>query len=344
MAAVKGIALELVDQGSGAPIGPTVMRDIATFSPAPNHLKLRASLNAGPDGFINVSSYTSALQTVVNSGFDLPWLVIQGGTEEGYQKLKGAARLAAMPNAKLGYKGDPFLNPYIDILANKVVSFMDALPRELVPKYWFLWNEGNEDSITLQEGQDPGPNKPMSVAGRVWGAMLVTLTKRIKAKYPDTVLIPGSLSCLAKFFTDPAGDWVAGYLGLALDYINTHGVAAPYGFESLSLNLEGILSETYIEGCAKQLTAVMRKYGITGQTVIGEAGEHNEDLVGLDWSPTWQGLVKHMGVVFLYCWGTLDPTKYGCRVVGINAAGNIYPRDKTDFYDKFVAMNEPQAV
>lgn len=335
MAGVPGIVLQLVDEQSGAVIDDQILKDIASFSPAPRHLKIRASLSVGPDNTVNVGAYMKAFQALKDGGFDPPWMVIHGGLETAYQKLKGFAYQVAMPNAKLGYLSNPLLNQYISALADKVVKAMTDFG-DLCPKYWFLWNEANEDSNTLQEGQVP--QKSMALSAKNYGALLATLSAQIKDTFPNVVLMPGSLSCLAKFNTDPAGPWVGQYFGSALQYMNDNGVKAPYNFENITLNLEGILTDEYVEGCAKQLSVVMRTYGLTGQTIIGEWGEENQDLAGVDMTETFQSLMKHFSFVFLYCYNTVNAQLYGVRTVGISPNGILYPRDKTVFYDQFANL------
>lgn len=342
MSAQQGIVLKLVDDATGATIDGRILQDLSDLAPAPHHLQIRTSIGVDTFNKVNIPAYINVFKLLQAHGFELPWIVIQGGLEEGYHQYSGAAYQANMPNARMGYQGNGLLNPYIDLLTQKVIGLVDAFfAAGVLPKYWFIWNEGNEDSDSLQVGQVP--QKPMALSAEVFGAMLIHMTRAVSFACPDAfkqvVMIPGSLSCLAKFNTDPAGPWVGGYLNDALAFVKTaYGYQAPYLFSSLCLNLEGILTDDYCRGCAQQLGVVMRKNGITGGTIIGEWGEQNQYTTSENMLPTFQGLTKHFSNVFFYNYDTLNPKLYGLRTVGIDPTGCLYPKDKTAFYEPFRAM------
>jgi len=330
--AVQGIVSILNDPISGAVIGPQWTQDLATLSPALNHLTIRASISVDNNNHVNIKSVQTSLQAYKDAGFPV-WLVLHGGLENHYQSLTGNDYLAAMPNAKLGLNGDMMMNDYINRFSLTAVGTLQALG-DLCPDTVFIWNEANLDGPSLVTGAKPVKNQ--SLSPQVFGALLGTTAKRIAASCPNVkTILPGSLSCLVKFNTDPSGPWVGGYLKTALTYINTYGMVAPYPFSGLSLNLEGIIDDKYATWCAQAVTNLVKSFNIGGQAVIGEWGLANSSIKGADMTPTFTALSKHFGTIFLYCHNTQVPNdlnSYGTTLSTINPQGVIVPNGHTAFY------------
>lgn len=338
--AQQGIVSILNDPISGAVIGPQWTQDLATLSPAPNHLTIRASISVDNNNHVNIKSIQTGLQQYQTGGFPV-WLVLHGGLENHYQSLKedSAEYLTAMPNAKLGLNGDMMLNDYINRFSLTAVGTLQALG-DLCPDTVFVWNEANLDGPTLAQGVKP--QKHQSLSPEVFGAMLGTTAKRIAASCPAVkTILPGSLSCLVKFNTDPTGPWVGGYLNTALKYMNQYGMIAPYPFSGLSLNLEGVIDDKYATWCAQAVTNLVKTFTIGGQAVIGEWGLANGAMKGVDMTPTFTALSKHFGTIFSYCHNTQvpnDATSYGTTLWTINPQGIIVPNGHTPYYDVLTTL------
>lgn len=337
MPATLGIVTTLNDPESGAVPGPDWLRDLATLSPAPNHLILRCSVSVDSTNRVDIPALRAALQAYKDGGFEV-WLVLHMGLEVHYQSLKGKAYLAAMPNAVLGLDNghggkDMLLNDYIQRFSLTCVGTLEALG-DLCPASLFVANECNLDGPALRMGMRP--HKPQSLAPEVFGALLATTAKRIRAKCPQvTTIIPGSLTCLVKYNTSPSGPWIAGYLHKALDYVAKYGVVAPYDFSCLSLNLEGFLTQGYVAFCAHALSDVMRDRGIAGQTIIGEFGVNGDDATDENMAGPMAAAADHFSVAFLYCHDTLNPHSYGTTVKGINPQGQLYPVSHTPWFARY---------
>jgi hypothetical protein len=334
MGAYLGICDILNDPESGAIPDQTWFQDLADLSPAPHHFGLvRLSLSVDSNDHVNISSVRASLQAYKAAGYRVG-LVLHGGLEVHYQSLEGDEYLAAMPNAKLGLNGDMLLNDYINKFSLTVVGTLTALGDDCPDTVW-VWNEGGNDGPELVSGVKP--SKPTSIAADNFGAMLSTTTKRIKASCPlVTNILIGSLSCLEKFDTDPSGPFVAGYLHEALTYMGKYGTAAPYDFNSISLNIEGFVPEKYAAWCAQAVSKVIHNFSLTGQAIISECGIQLSTLGTQDWEPTFVSLTTHFGWVIFFAHNTIDPGKltgYSTTTWGINGQGKIVPHSHTDWFD-----------
>lgn len=320
---------------TGGSISQAMMQDISALSPAPHHLQLSMSIDVDGNNHVNMQALKASLQQIKDSGFDPPWIVIQGGMEERYQKLTGPAYLAAMPNAVLGYNGDLMLNDYIDKLSLSVVGTALALG-DLCPPNWIIWNEGNLDGPNIKPGVKPP--RLQDLAPSVYGAMVGTTAKRLRASVPAVQNIyPGSLSCLVKADTDPGGPMVAGYLSQAFEWMNAHGTNAPYDFAGMCLNMEGVITDKYSAWCAGAVTKIMRTYGIEGQSVIGEYGLPNSTIAQdhLDMGASFKALCDHWSYVFAFCYLAQVPNSlgsYSMATWGINGQGLMVPYQHSPMY------------
>lgn len=337
--ATQGIVTTLnAPDTAGAVPGPEWLSDLAGLSPAPHHLLLRCSVSVDKaTNKVNIEALRRALTNYRDAGFEVR-LSLHPGVEVHYQTLSGDAYLAAMPNATLGLDDghghvDLLLNDYINRFSLTVVGTLLALG-DLCPQVVWIWNEPNEDGPGLRPGQRP--KKPQALAPEVFGAMLATTAKRVRDKCPLVArVMPGALSCLIKFDTDPHGPWVGGYLHRALDYIARHGVVAPYQFTDLSLNLEGVVTDHYAAYCAHALSDVLRDRKMTGQTVVAEWSIANHDATDDEMAATFAALNAHFSEMFFFQHPTLDETSYGATDIGISPQGEIVPRGHTPWYARF---------
>lgn len=337
--ATLGIVSALNDPGGGGTPSTAWMADLAGLSPAPHHLLIRASISVGADNRVDIPALKKSLQAYRDAGFEV-WLSLHLGLETHYQSLKGNEYLAAMPNANLGLDDghghkDFLLNDYINRFSLTVVGTLLALG-DLCPAVVWIGNEHNLDGPDLKMGWRP--RKPQSLNPKVFGALLATTAKRIRDKVPAVkTIIPGSLTCLIKYNTDPHGPWVGGYLHESLDYIAQYGVQAPYDFSCLSLNLEGFVTDQYAAYCAHALSDIMRDRKISGQTIIGEFGLNNHDATDTNMEASLEAVDAHFSVAFFYCHNTLDPNSYGTTDLGFDK-GNIVPTGHTPWYVRFATF------
>lgn len=184
---------------------------------------------------------------------------------------------------------NPLLNNYINDFSFRAEDFANKLAGHHLTTFW-VWNEPNLRQVTTGSGCGSLPPADGSLSPQVYAAMLYQGCTRIKAGAQaagqTATVYAGSLSVIVGL-TDPNGPLCAGYLDAMYQYLNLHGVAGPYPWDALSLNMEnypdsGFISQVVAAIRAKQLqyrdTLDGSSSTPTKPIIIGEWGARNDQL------------------------------------------------------------------
>lgn len=268
-----GICSVTADMTAKAAIGPAWAAAVRALSPRLTYV--RTSFGADAAGNVSVSLLRKGLAAWRDAGLEvIP--VLEGSL----------ARPGLAQNDVLGWKGDPLKSPWIDSYTNNVIALLGALG-DLCPRRVWLLNEGNVQAAAdpqgdghvipqLLMGETPDPAKPEAMAPQVfWSAMQHAGYWLKKERVGVKTVYPGALSLDLAFLTGLEDNWIGGYLGTGIAYLAAHGVKAPFAFDGLSLNTEGLCSPAYGAYLREGLAALKSRMGISGPTIIGEWGVPN---------------------------------------------------------------------
>lgn len=224
-------------------------------------LSLRCPVYAAPDNSFPTALYKQSLDTHRAHGF----AHIVGEVAAEFDRVQ--------LNSPLGLGGEPTLNAGIQAYTLR----MAGVVRQLAPHGladWWVWNEPNISSqIKPTDIPGTGRIKPTALAPEVFASLLYQGAKRAKA-YGATRVYAGALTCLEQFHTNPAGDWVAGYLDKGLSYLAAHR-RRDLAVDVVGLNMEGWVDAPYAHRACDAVRAVFAKHGYAVEVAIGEWGWPN---------------------------------------------------------------------
>jgi hypothetical protein len=314
--AVQGIVSKIYDSSQRTGIGSAWLADLAHLSPSPHHLLIRASVVADTlTNTVNTQALVGDLRQYSAAGFPV-YLVLDHGFDV-FDLLRPGATMDSAANAPLGFNGDRLLSRYINHFSLQAVAVVQHLQGLIAGV--FIWNEPNLDSSTLAPGQIP--TKPSSLAPEVFGALLYSTTKRLRAACPWLqVIYPGALSCLVGFDTDARGPWIGGYMDKAIAYLRAAGAVEPWEWDGVCLNLEGVVTESYMRYTAGAIDDLKgpTHWGVSGPLVVGEWGVSNggPGVLSADkMHAAFTAINDHSDLMFFFSHHALEPgnpTSYGC--------------------------------
>ena len=344
---LPGIVTFLTDSEKGVRIGHEWMADLAHLKGAPNHLLLRAPISANSHtNKVLMDPLIAGMQLCKDTDFKMiP--VLHGGMDHSYT-LPGKGP-EDYPNAVLGFKGFATLNAYIDAYCASCVSTLNALG-DLCPDTVYIWNEPNLFACDIQPGDHTPPSrddvaggKTSALAPEVFLSLLYHAAYRIREQVTDAHgkprvkhIWPGTFSLLLKFKTDPKSDWVLGYYERGLQFLASQGIVAPYPWEGMGLNCEGLIDVGGGAYVASALRDFMARWGITGPLTIGEWSVPASRIVESDMRTTYHEIDTNFDYHFFFQMPTYkpgDPGSYGCTTWGISKDGFYVPTGHTAWYE-----------
>ncbi|MDB5057205.1 MAG: hypothetical protein JWO59_677 [Chloroflexi bacterium] len=272
---------------------------VATIDAVAPKCPIRAPLASATDSSFPTAIYRTALARYQAAGHPVIGVLAQE-FHPGYLNLP------------LGLNGaDPTLNVAIDAFSMRAMAVCRQLVGHGLAGAW-CWNEPNiSDQPAI--GVLPPAVQPTALNPAVFGSLLYQTSRRLKAGGVPLVYA-GALTCLEQFHTDPAGDWVAGYLDKAYAYLVRHG-KTDFHWDFLSVNMEGRISPAYAAKTAAALRAVAAKYGHTVKLAVGEFGWQAGTAVdAVAAQATYDALSAAFDEVYFYAWQWTtpgDPTGYG---------------------------------
>jgi hypothetical protein len=270
MTAIQGIVSPLCDQNAQVAVGPAWVAAIKALSP---HITfVRGSISADSHGNLDIALLKRGLQAFADAGLEVRAVL----------ELNLGPLAKQNPNASLGWKGDVFKNPFIDAWVNRTIALLNDLGPLCPSKVW-VCNEMNLQAARnptntgvipeLVMGGIADPSKPSALSGKVAWSMTYEAALWLKRECKRvTTIYPAAMSILVAFNGSQHDGWVEGFINTGLQYLQAHGVHAPFPWDGLSANMEGLVTEDYARYTAEGLQGHMTDWGMTGPLVVGEWG------------------------------------------------------------------------
>ena len=327
--ALQGVVSPLCDPSTGVFPGPDWLDAIESLRQG-QPLAIRGSIGADPENHVHLDWLRNGMRAYRARGHPV-YLVLEASLSRFHELPANAGNPALLPNAALGFEGNPLLNDFINRYSLTACSVLEQLRAtgDLPAGVW-LANEPNVLSSGVQPGDSIPVTKPEALAPAVYGALLQTTAMRLRALVPQlTTIWPACFSVLVKFATGVAGEspWFEHYWRLALAYLAAHGQHPPYPWIGLGANLEGAVAApnqfgpgTYADYVFYSLARIKGEFGITGPSVVGEWGVPSQGLNTDVMAASFRALDHYASHMFFFCAGMWE--NYGTWPVTI--AGNRF--------------------
>ncbi|GAC1433629.1 MAG: hypothetical protein NVSMB65_07530 [Chloroflexota bacterium] len=327
--ATQGIVSFSFDPLSGNTVTDVWCQDLNNLNPSAQtpELLVRTVARSDANNQVPIAGYQAAVDTWVSNGFSVAAVLPP--------EFDGAAANGLCPNDVLGFQGNPLLNAYINDFSFRAENFAANLAPHGLNTYW-VWNEPNINGrISSGSNCPPGSTAvPTALAPANFAAMLYQGCTRIKAGGgPGTKVYAGALSMLY-----PGKPLNNGHFDLYMDavyaYLTGHGVRAPFPWDALSLNMEGLwpASSHYAAQVKQALQAVQRKYHDTSPIIVSEWGvkARYATQVSPNATDTYNDLRTSFATMYFFEHGT-DPDGYGATTWGAPNQ-QITPTGQTPWY------------
>jgi hypothetical protein len=268
--AEHGIVSPLFDGNAKAAVGLAWVSAIKALSPSITFV--RGSISADARGRVNVPLLRAGLRAFAAAGFEVRGVV---EFNLGDRTLN--------PNALLGYQGDYLKNPWIESQTQRTITLLQRLGNDAPSIIWW-GNEPNSQAAlnplgsgrvlpVLEMGGTADPLKPEAMSPQVYFASLYHAAYWIKRECPRVQAVyPAALSCFVAFHTSMQDDWIGNYWARGIQYLTDHELKPPWPWQSISLNLEGLVDLPYAQYIAQGVDTIQRTIGGTGGLVVGEWG------------------------------------------------------------------------
>lgn len=341
-----GVVTFGADVNTKARIGDEWCADLAHLSPAPNHVPVRFPISStNADNTVDIEQLRKVFQIYKSKDFKA-YPVLHGGLEQQYSlEMASDTQANYSPNTALGLpffgaekNTNPFLNYYIKNFSDTAVHTFKTLGNDCPEASW-IWNEPNlAAQLKIGLNCPPGARfKLSSISPEVFASLLYIVGSSLKRDTNMKTVWPGSLSCLVKYNTDPAGTWIGGYFEKSFDYLKTNkAVNWQDSFDGISLNMEGYVTEDYAKRVVTAIKAIQKKYGLKGPIVIGEWGLRGDSLNIEAIKKTYKILCNYFeGPLFFFQHPTYlpyDTTGYGCSTWKMDANNIFIPTGHTDWF------------
>lgn len=225
--------------------------------------------------------YADALSLWSSNGFDVAALFTN--EFDVWDKIDFDNPFDYHPNHILDQNGGQ-ANKYILHYASKAAAFASAMSGTGLKTFW-LWNEPNRGPNIA-----PGVYQPSAayISPQAFGALLYTTSAAIRSVVPDATIYAGSF----ELFHDQE-HWqakiqrVEEFLDIMYAYLRNSAIfpapgVAGYGWDALSINIEGIFDYDYPQTVYNSMTEKQRLYEDRPSIVVGEWGTQNENFVAGD--------------------------------------------------------------
>lgn len=328
------------------------VKDIGSRLPHPDvqtKLLVRTNIRANSsNNELPTSNFRTAMSLWNNNGFDVGAVITTEFLNwDKIPREPGEPASYYWPNQELDQYDQSgrlgLANRYILNFAARAANFAQDMAAYGLTKYW-IWNEPDADGII-----PPGNtfDSPGSLAPEVFRSLLYQTASAIRAVVPNATLYLGSLQ--VPYFTgDPHSkvDTAASFLSQMYDYLNSHGISpvSPsigYGWDALSINIEGLFDSTYPQYIHDTLTPVITEGNDKPSLIVGEWGVQNrrkapnkpEDEI---WSigsdrvrDTYLGIRDYFPTMYFYChhWTVQDFGPFGTMDPGYNPGGGVEARN-----------------
>ena len=327
--AEQGIVSFSYDPVSGNTVTDAWCQDLNNINPSPTtpELVVRTVVRGDANNHVPIAGYQAAMDTWTRNGFTVAAVLPP--------EFDGAAATGFCPNDTLGRKGNPLLNDYINDFSFRAENFAAHLTAHGLSTYW-VWNEPNTNGrIASGTNCPPGSSaQPKSLAPANFAALLYQGCTRIKAGGgAGTIVYAGALSMLypGNPVSNPHFDL---YMEAVYAYLASHGVHAPFPWDALSINMEGLwpASSGYAGRVLRALEAVQNKYNDTTPVIVSEWGAKSQYATQQSPSAaeTYADLRSTFEAMYFFEHGT-DPEGYGASTWGAPAQ-QITPTGQTPWY------------
>ncbi len=327
----QGITSFSYDPNSRHTISDAWCEDLKKVAPAggPPILIRTPIVAVGADNALEIDGYQGATERWTAHGFSAGAVLPP--------EFDRADKVGECPNATLGHQGSPLLNPYIAHFAGRAEDLAFRLAPHGLTTYW-VWNEPNINGRIAQGTNCPPGStaRPGSLSPANFAALLYQGCQHIKAgaarANTKVTVYAGALSVLHPSPTqgNPMFDL---YLDAVYSYLHDNGVRAPFPWDGVSLNMEGLWSEDYAGSVARAIRNVRGKYGDESPIVVSEWG-HKAQYANQAGPNTAQATYDNLRTTFdaLYFFEHgWDGEGYGATKWGV-ANNQFVPTGQTEWY------------
>lgn len=332
----QGIVSFSFDPNSGNYISDSWCADLQALVPAGQSSSLRVRtpvISAGADNSLPVAGYRAALDIYRNHGISVGAVLPP--------EFDRADHIGACPNDPLGADGDPLLNTYIDHYARRAAEVASPLAPHGLTTYW-VWNEPNMNGRLAQgENCPPGAQgvHPTSLSPANFAALLYQSCTRLRAS-GATQIYAGALSML--YPSSPQNSSVFDlYMDAVYRYLNQQGIRAPYPWDALSLDMEGLWprSSGYAGQVFQALRSVQRSYGDESPIIVSEWGTkwRYADQQQPNAQETYDDLRSTFAAMYFFEHGT-NAEGYGATEWGVSGGQFVPTAMKTAWYARLQAL------